>query len=105
MFFPRAVTLEMGPTAVIPRSHWLGIDREGFFNSEERYVLSHRPKNHYGRDFSSWRDAEAKLVAAERNTDPVDVRDRRRMHEVTKLLGAAPGEMVQKRLLVPAGTR
>ena len=94
----------MGPTAVIPKSHWLGVDREGFFNSEERYILSHRPANHKSRAFTSWEEAEAELIAEERSIDPVDVRDKRRMHELTELLGAAHGELEQKRLLVPAGT-
>ena len=106
MFFPIDVTLEMGPTAVIGHSHWLGTDREGFFNSEDRYVLSHRPAAHSdaGGGFESWAEAEAQLIAGEKSTDAVAVRDARRMAEASELLGTEPSELEQRRLLVPGGS-
>lgn len=36
MFYPTDVEREMGPTAIVPRSHILGVNRAGFTHSENR---------------------------------------------------------------------
>jgi hypothetical protein len=36
MLYPMDTTIEMGPTSIIPGSNLLGVNREGFFHSEDR---------------------------------------------------------------------
>ena len=43
LYYPNAVTLELGPTAVLPGTHILGVDRGTFPQSEERLDPALRP--------------------------------------------------------------
>ena len=41
LFYPQDTTLEMGPTTVIPQSHYPALNREGAHTSEQHLSLPH----------------------------------------------------------------
>lgn len=105
MFYPIATTLDLGPTSVVPRSHYLGVDREGFHNSEERLTPLLRPPA--GEDASQpageggfWQRAasdDAELTAAQ----SLPEQDAARIANAVQLLGDST--LVEHKVTVPAG--
>jgi hypothetical protein len=111
-YYPMAVTLEMGPTCVVPRSQYWAVDRDTFPHSEERLDQALRPP----KTLREWRAALVEWSgfslgmhgAADPKTGrrasgelPVAVRDERIVAGL-RLLGDPAAADV--RLLVPAGS-
>jgi hypothetical protein len=96
-------TIEMGPTAVLPRSHFLGIDREGFFHSEDRLLPEYQPppapRSRASR--SVWLQKHAAARARTLYPD-LTIRDALRLAGARELLGDAG--IHEHFLTVPAGS-
>ena len=93
----------MGPTAVVARSHILGIDRDGYCESEDRLERDLIPPTPARGEASrvAW---SAKLAAASHLTNHPDLtmRDESRVSAARDLLG--DDTLQETFLTVPAGT-
>lgn len=100
--YPTEVTIDMGPTAVVPRSHILGIDRAGFRESEDRLERDLIPP-HPARGEASRAAWAEKHAAASRLTNHPDLalRDASRVSAVKDLLG--DDTLEETFVTVPAG--
>jgi hypothetical protein len=88
LFYPQETTLEMGPTTVIPQSHYPALNREGANTSEQQLSL---PRVDGG--------------GPPEPLPPPDVEgpeDRRRMSDARTMLGDE--SVTEKKLVAPAGT-
>jgi hypothetical protein len=91
LFFPHATTLDMGPTTVIPGSHYPALDREGKATSEQ-HLQRVRPS-----------DSTADLAAEPLPPPHIEgPEDQRRMEDARALLGEP--SLKEKKLVVPAGS-
>lgn len=82
------ITANMGPTAVLPRSHFLGINKDGFSASEQRLMPDLVPPvPARGRaSVQAWAQKQAAAAALNSHAD-LAVRDAERMHGARELLG------------------
>ena len=101
--YPTEVTINMGPTAVVARSHMLGIDRDGYCESEDRLERDLIPPTP-ARGEASQAAWSAKLAAASHliNHPDLTMRDESRVSAARDLLG--DDTLQETFMTVPAGT-
>ena len=96
MFYPQDTTIEMGPTAIIPSSYLCGVNREGFFHSEDRV----RAELLAPQSLNAWKES---MAAFPENSDlPGKAGDDEREESAVRALRSP--ELREQRLTVPAGT-
>ena len=97
------VTIDMGPTAVIARSHILGIDREGFRESEDRLERDLTPPTPARGEASRAAWAQKHVSASDLTNHPdLALRDSARVSAAKDLLG--DDSLEETFVEVPAGT-
>ncbi len=101
--YPTEVTIEMGPTAVVSRSHILGIDRAGFRESEDRLERDLIPPVPARGEASRIPWAEKHAAASHLTNHPdLALRDESRVSAMRDLLG--DDTLEETFVTVPAGT-
>lgn len=103
MFYPVDTTVDLGPTAVIPRTQYTSVDREGFHNSEERLSTFLRPPHGQAahRPPEAWAAAHAANDKFHAQLTPKQA-DVARMDQAVALLGDT--SMREVKVVVPAGS-
>eukprot|EP01043_Picozoa_sp_COSAG02_P070344 COSAG02_NODE_12416_length_1549_cov_1.113793_2_plen_122_part_00 len=96
MYYPAAVSEDMGPTSVIPRTQYWTVDRRGFTQNEERLDPSMTPP----LDADGWAEANDQMNNA-MNSDDLSIRDAR-LAAAVQLMGGGVHE--QKMVTVQPGS-
>ncbi len=102
LYYPNAVTLELGPTAVVPGTHVLGVDRGTFPQSEERLDPALRPPQTaegWRSLLRSWNGFAVSVAGLEADL-PVPEREQR-ISAAVHMLGDTA---IEYKLCVPAGS-
>ena len=99
-YYPTEVTIEMGPTALIPCSHFCGRDRLGCPHSEDRFDQGMGPESPSGapKSLDEWKSAADNAIYL---SGPAEERAAR-LEGGLALLGDK--NVMERKMTVPAGS-
>lgn len=101
MFYPVETTVDLGPTTILPRSQYTGVNREGFHNSEERLSPFLRPPTGAAahQPTTAWQSAGEK-DAAFTAAQSLEEQDASRIAHAIEMLGDPT--LAELKVTVPA---
>jgi hypothetical protein len=101
MFYPVETTVDLGPTTILPRSQYTGVNREGFHNSEERLSPFLRPPTGAAahQPTMAWQSASEK-DAAFTAAQSLEEQDASRIAHAIEMLGDPT--LAELKVTVPA---